>query len=215
MYAEISQRPPPPRPFLNLLRSPVHLPLRCLMRALLRLSTVVVGAFSNTHHRDLSSRTCRARSRPSDPDSHRPHPAEQPWGRPTLWSVAMVLLDDPAAREANHEAAHHPLSLRVTRLQRLPGIGTIGLIQVLAGISHPHYFGATDQRVPLIRPNTADRRSAGPSGVSLPHSVGRGCVIGSCGGIPLIRGGDGGRWRGEAGFGSGSAAGSVGSARHA
>ena len=26
MYAEISQRPPPPRPFLNLLRSPVHLP---------------------------------------------------------------------------------------------------------------------------------------------------------------------------------------------
>jgi hypothetical protein len=54
MYAEISQRPPPPRPFLNLLRSPVHLPLRCLVRALLGLSTVVVGAFSNTHHRDLS-----------------------------------------------------------------------------------------------------------------------------------------------------------------
>jgi hypothetical protein len=54
MYAEISQRPPPPRPFLNLLRSPVHLPLRYLVRALLGLSTVVVGAFSNTHHRDLS-----------------------------------------------------------------------------------------------------------------------------------------------------------------
>ncbi|MGB6165608.1 MAG: hypothetical protein WCF33_16275, partial [Pseudonocardiaceae bacterium] len=43
-------------PFLNLLRSPVHLPLRCLVRALLGLSTVVVGAFSNTHHRDLSRR---------------------------------------------------------------------------------------------------------------------------------------------------------------
>jgi hypothetical protein len=28
MYAEMPQRPPPPRPFLNLLRSPVHLPLR-------------------------------------------------------------------------------------------------------------------------------------------------------------------------------------------
>jgi hypothetical protein len=53
MYAEISQRPPPPRRFFNLLRSPVHLPLRCLVRALLGLSTVV-GAFSNTHHRDLS-----------------------------------------------------------------------------------------------------------------------------------------------------------------
>jgi hypothetical protein len=64
MYAELSQRPPPPRPFLNLLRSPVHLPLRRLVRALTGLSTVVVGAFSNTHHRDLSSlarHACRAR----------------------------------------------------------------------------------------------------------------------------------------------------------
>jgi hypothetical protein len=45
--------------------------------------------------------------------------------------VAMVLLDDPTAGEADHEAAHHPLSLRV---QRLPGIGTIGLIHVLAEV---------------------------------------------------------------------------------
>jgi hypothetical protein len=46
MYAEMSQRPPPPRPFLNLLRSTVHPSLRRLVRALLRLSTVVVGALT-------------------------------------------------------------------------------------------------------------------------------------------------------------------------
>jgi hypothetical protein len=96
-------------------------------------------------------------------------------------------------------------------LQRLPGIGTISVIHVLAesvpsstdptapsgpppGTSHHHYFGTTDQRVPLIRPNTADRRSADPSGVSLPHSVDRGCVIGPCGGnTPTRRG----RWEGS------------------
>jgi hypothetical protein len=54
--------------------------------------------------------------------------------------VAMILLDHPAAGDADHEAAHHPLSLRVARLQRLPGIGTIGLIQVLAGYQPPPLF---------------------------------------------------------------------------
>src|SRR6195952_1652205 len=41
-------------------------PLRCLVRALLGLSTVVVGAFSNSCRRRLSSptsRSCRVRSR--------------------------------------------------------------------------------------------------------------------------------------------------------
>jgi hypothetical protein len=48
--------------------------------------------------------------------------------------VAMVLLDDPTAGEADHAAADHPLSLRIQRLRRLPGIGTISLIHVLAEV---------------------------------------------------------------------------------
>jgi hypothetical protein len=47
MYAETSRRPPPSRPFLNLLSSLVHLPLRCLVRALTGPFTVV-AAFFNT-----------------------------------------------------------------------------------------------------------------------------------------------------------------------
>jgi hypothetical protein len=85
MYAEILQRPPPPRPFLNLLRSPVHLPLRCLVRALLGLPTVVVGAFFSTRHRDLSNSapplwSAELRSRPAtgnqgrEPWAHTPRP---------------------------------------------------------------------------------------------------------------------------------------------
>jgi hypothetical protein len=64
MYAEISQRPPPPRPFLNLLRSPVHLPLRCLVRALLGLPTVVVAHFlaSATGTCQTLRHSCGARS---------------------------------------------------------------------------------------------------------------------------------------------------------
>jgi hypothetical protein len=75
MYAEMSQRPPPPRPFLNLLRSPVHPSLRRFVRTILGLSTIVVGAFFNTRHQDLSSRarrTCRAQAtEPTEPSPTR------------------------------------------------------------------------------------------------------------------------------------------------
>jgi len=50
------------------------------------------------------------------------------------------------------------------------------------GAVHHHYFGATDQRVPLICPSTTDQRSPGAINGSFPHSVGRGCVIELCSG---------------------------------
>ena len=70
MYAKKSRRPPPSRPFLNLLRSLVYLPLRSLVRALASLPTVVVGAFCNTRRQCCqaasqlpSSRAATVRSR--------------------------------------------------------------------------------------------------------------------------------------------------------
>jgi hypothetical protein len=56
MYAKTQWRPPPSRPFLNLLRFP------CIPALALRLQTLtgryldVVGVFSNTHKQALSSR---------------------------------------------------------------------------------------------------------------------------------------------------------------
>jgi hypothetical protein len=54
MYAEMSQRPPPPRPFLNLLRSAVHLP--CVASCERFSDCPPLLSALNTRHRDLSSR---------------------------------------------------------------------------------------------------------------------------------------------------------------
>lgn len=63
MYAETSRRPPPSRPFLNLLCSLVCLPLCCLVRAFAGLSTDVVGTFCNTHNQRCQAAShCHSRA---------------------------------------------------------------------------------------------------------------------------------------------------------
>jgi hypothetical protein len=56
MYAKTSRRPPPSRPFLNLLCSLVYLPLRCLCERLLDCPLMLFGAFSNTHEQRCQPR---------------------------------------------------------------------------------------------------------------------------------------------------------------
>ncbi|MGA9694130.1 MAG: hypothetical protein WBR33_22325 [Pseudonocardiaceae bacterium] len=75
------------------------------------------------------------------------HPAEQHGQDARCGPGGDGLLDDPTAGEADHEAAHHPLSPRSTAST---GIGTISLIHVLAEVG------------PILdRFDTAERAAAG------------------------------------------------------
>ncbi len=120
MYAEISQRPPPPRPFSQ---PPAFSCTPAICAASCERFSDCPPLLS-AHFLTPTTGTCQAPQAtpaergatpgdPGDPDGHRPPPSGMGKTRVVV-QVVMVLLDDPTAREADHEAARHPLSPRST-----------------------------------------------------------------------------------------------------
>jgi hypothetical protein len=84
MHANTSWRPPPSRPFLNLLCSLARLPLHCLVGALPGLSPAVVGTFFN-----IRNQSCQAVSHCHRPTLRSPH--RMPLADPPRRTIAVDL----------------------------------------------------------------------------------------------------------------------------